>query len=789
MMRRRSHVAGTARPRRGGAGALALALALLLAALAPDSGAQEIEFHAPASARDDHAMGAMRDLAQRVLPVYQEKHPERYLGYLSALQLVAGDYAAADATRLSLAKRRAAPTAGPAPRAAVLYDIYVHARALEARDRVPFEAIFRQTYRDVVGRLSDQDAYAVTGLPPVTLPALEGALQAAFDQRRARAGIAMTEAVDLVWMYFTYDAYRRFGALLETLGAEDDRRRYITDERIVIRTPDGARLSAVLVRPRAAAQPRPALLEFTISVAARNLARECAAHGYVGVVAYTRGRGRTAGPVVPFEHDGADAEAVIAWIAQQPWSDGRVGMYGEGYSAFTAWAAARRAPPALKAIAGSDAMAPGISFPMEGSIFQNRAYRWLTRVTGPATPDAADPGDEARWQALYLNVYRNGDPSGDLDGLLGQPSPILHRWLDHPQYDAYWQAMIPYGEQFARIDMPVLSISGYFADAQVGALYYFRAHHQYDAHADHTLLVGPYDDGATQRESARDTPAGGPGPAADPAAAVPLRELRYQWFDHVLRGGARPALLQDRVNYEVAGADTWRHAASIPAMSNGTQRYYLNRAATGYAHLLSESRGSEAAFVRQTVDLADRRDAEALAPPRADGAAEAATSGAPGGAASSAALGGRNELVFISEPLAQALEVGGLFSGRLDFLINKRDVDLTIALYERLASGQTVRLFEPAFEFRASNAGDRSRRQLLRAGVRQQLEITSERLASRMLQAGSRLVLVLGVNKRADQEINLGTGRNVRDEYVEYAGAPLEIRWFGGSYIDLPVRR
>jgi hypothetical protein len=49
--------------------------------------------------------------------------------------------------------------------------------------------------------------------------------------------------------------------------------------------------------------------------------------------------------------------------------------------------------------------------------------------------------------------------------------------------------------------------------------------------------------------------------------------------------------------------------------------------------------------------------------------------------------------------------------------------------------------------------------------------------------------LVLGVNKRPDQEINLGTGRNVREEYVEYAGAPLEIRWYGGSYIEVPVRK
>ncbi len=73
--------------------------------------------------------------------------------------------------------------------------------------------------------------------------------------------------------------------------------------------------------------------------------------------------------------------------------------------------------------------------------------------------------------------------------------------------------------------------------------------------------------------------------------------------------------------------------------------------------------------------------------------------------------------------------------------------------------------------------------------MRQPLDLVSDRVTSRRLQAGSRLVMVLGVNKRPDQEVNLGTGRNVRDEYIEFAGPPLDIRWYGGSYIELPVRR
>jgi hypothetical protein len=73
--------------------------------------------------------------------------------------------------------------------------------------------------------------------------------------------------------------------------------------------------------------------------------------------------------------------------------------------------------------------------------------------------------------------------------------------------------------------------------------------------------------------------------------------------------------------------------------------------------------------------------------------------------------------------------------------------------------------------------------------VRQQLNFRSERLTSRKFQAGSRLVMVIGINKRADQQINYGTGADVSDESVADAAVPLKIRWYGSGYIDIPTRQ
>jgi putative CocE/NonD family hydrolase len=441
-------------------------------------------------------------------------------------------------------------------------------------------------------------------------------------------------------------------------------------------------------------------------------------------------------------------------------------MYGDGYSGFAAWAAAKRLPPALKAIAAADAMAPGVDFPMEGHVFRNAAYRWAVANTDgrEATGDAAD----AFWRMLDQTWYLSGKRYRDLDRLAGMPNRIFRRWLNHPSYDGYWQKMIPFRNQFARIDIPVLSMTGYYADGEVGTLYYFTQHDRYKPDADHTLLIGPYADGLTRS-----------GPSAllrgypvDSAALIDPKELRYQWFDHIFKGTAKPSLLKDRVNYEVMGANEWRHVPSLDAMANGSLRFYLDASASGGIPLLSRTRPSRTTVLRQTVNFADRSDAGGL--PRTDILGRD--------------LALQDAVAFVSEPLDQAIEISGLLSVHLDFKVNKMDMDLNLTLLEMLPGGDYLRLSDP-YEVRASYVRDRVRRHLLKPGKRQQMKFRSEQMTSRRLQAGSRIVLVLGINKRPDREINYGAGNDVSEESVADAGIPLNVHWYSGSSIEIPVRR
>ncbi|MEP6884025.1 MAG: CocE/NonD family hydrolase [Gammaproteobacteria bacterium] len=729
--------------------------------------AAQLEFHAPATLGDAATAAAMRDLAERLLPVYEEPDRDHYLANLSALQMAAGDFAAADVSRQSLRDRRRRLDAGRAVGPGAIRDIYAYARALEAENKVSFAEGFTRSFREVASRFNDHDAFAVAGWLEMPPSVFREALQTSLDQQRTRDTITQAQAVDLIWKYIDFDAYRKFAPLVSALIAEDDRKRYTAEEEVLIKTPQ-ASIAALIIRPKDSGTPLPTLLEFTI-YDSQNYAKECAAHGYVGVVAFARGVHGSSRQTVPYQHDGDDARAVIDWIAKQPWSDGRVGMYGEGYSGFASWAAAKRLPSALKAIATSGPTAPGIDFPMAGGIFQNSAYRWSSYVTNTNPSDADVYNDDAAWRLLDQKWYKSGRRYRDLGLLHGKPDPIFIRWLNHPSYDRYWQSMIPYRDQFAHIDIPVLTITGYYAGSEPGALHYFSQHHKYNPRADHTLLVGPYDDSVMQD-----------GPSAmlqsykvDPAALIDLRELRYQWFDHVFKSGPMPAPLKDRVNYEVMGANEWRHAGSLEGMARGSLRFYLDGGGAGDRHRLTQRKPARAAVLRRSVGLTDREDF-AWTPP-AD--------------FTSRNLAVHNALMFTSEPLSKAAEFDGLFLGKLDFTVNKMDMDLNITLYELLPSGDYIYLFNPTFGLRASYVADRVHRHLLKAGERQELNFKSERLTSRRLQPGSRLVMILGISKRPDREINYGTGGDVSEESIADGKIPIKVQWHNDSYIEIPVRK
>jgi putative CocE/NonD family hydrolase len=540
---------------------------------------------------------------------------------------------------------------------------------------------------------------------------------------------------------------------------------YIINDRVMIKTKYGITLSAVVVRKKGVKEKLPAaLFYFIYSNTNRSLmeAKYAADHGYIGVVADARGKRLSPDEPAPYEHEAQDVNAVIDWIISQQWSNGSVGMYGGSYSGFAQWAAAKHLHPALKTIVPYVAAIPGLGLPMENNVFLAANYQWAFYITNNKYTDDAVNNDNARWRKMRNNWWESGAAYNKIDSIDGTPNPWLQKWLSHPDYDAYWQSMVPYGQDFKHINIPVLSITGYYDDGQVSALEYLREHYKYNPSAEHYLIIGPYDHFGSQVGGVAKLR----GYQVDSVALINTREITFQWLDYILKGGKKPALIKDKINFEVMGANHWKHVPSLNKMEDHQIRFYLD--SVSGKKILSDQKPAKESFMVQRVDLSDRTTFYNDYYPEPIIKKEVDTT---------------NGLFFITKPFNQAVSVSGALQGELKAIINKKDMDVGLVLYEVTPAGEYFQL--SYYLGRASYASDMSKRKLLIPGKMENIPFYRSRVFSRQLQKGSKLLLVLNIDKNPFAQINYGTGKDVSKETVKDAGIPLEIKWSTGSFIEL----
>jgi uncharacterized protein len=129
--------------------------------------------------------------------------------------------------------------------------------------------------------------------------------------------------------------------------------------------------------------------------------------------------------------------------------------------------------------------------------------------------------------------------------------------------------------------------------------------------------------------------------------------------------------------------------------------------------------------------------------------------------------------------------INGLFTGNLKFITNKKDFDVSIDLIQVKPDGKIFSLSD--YVGRASYAKDKTKRQLLKPNVIEEIPISNSSFVSKKIEKGSKLVLIFGIKKNRYWQINYGTGKDVSDESIEDAKEPLEIKWYNDSYIEIPV--
>ncbi|SHM47928.1 CocE/NonD family hydrolase [Flavobacterium chilense] len=552
--------------------------------------------------------------------------------------------------------------------------------------------------------------------------------------------------------------------------AEDLKSVYNVQDSVMIKTRDGAFISAIVVRKKGVSIPKPVILQFTIYVSdqGRDIKslKAAADNDYVGVIAYTRGKRFSPGEILPYENEGNDAYDVIDWISKQEWCDGRVGMYGGSYNGFTQWAACKKMHPALKTIVPYVANRPGMGLPMENNVFINPNYEWSFFVGNNKYLDTVAGNDRQRFRKMQFKWWQSGVAYKKLDSIDGSPNRLFQRWIQHPSFDEYWQKMAPYQKDFAHINIPVLAIDGYYNDSQNSSLYYLRELHKYNPKADSYLIIGPYSHFGAQK--------GGTavlnGYKVDADALINTNKITYEWFDYIFKNKPKPEILKDRINYQVMGANEWRSAPSLEKMNNGFLTFYLSNTKSGNFYSLNNKKPAKKGYLPQEVDFADRVNSNNYYYPDPIINEQVDTT---------------NGYVFISDPIKEPLLVNGSFLGEIKASINKKDMDIGVTLYEVMPDGTYFHL--AYFIGRASYSKDITKRNLLKPNTIESIPFSNTHLISKQLSKGSRLLITLNVNKNPFSELNYGTGKIVTEESIKDAKEPLRIKWYNDSFVKIPI--
>ncbi|KAA9009342.1 CocE/NonD family hydrolase [Histidinibacterium aquaticum] len=286
-------------------------------------------------------------------------------------------------------------------------------------------------------------------------------------------------------------------------------------EHVEIAMPDGTRLAARIWMPvDAEDHPVPAIFEYipyrkNDKTLERDHARApwLAARGYAYVRVDLRGTGESEG-VMTDEYteielqDGCDT---IAWIADQSWCDGGVGIVGISWGGFNGLQIAALRPPALKAVvticSTDDRYADDIHY-MGGTLLCDQ-LSWASVMFGINTlpPDPAHVGN--RWRELW-------------EKRLDESGLWLETWMSHQTRDEFWQ----HGsvcEDFSDIEVPVYAVSGW-ADGYCRSVFRLVENLKGPAKG----IVGPW--------SHRYPHLGEPGPAID------WLTEETRWWDQWLKG-------------------------------------------------------------------------------------------------------------------------------------------------------------------------------------------------------------------------------------------------------------
>ena len=372
-----------------------------------------------------------------------------------------------------------------------------------------------------------------------------------------------------------------------------DRIRFLIDQRVPMR--DGVNLSVDVFLP-CGDGPFPAILSRSPYESSSQSGLEkgvwWAERDYVFVSADCRGRYESEGEFYPHHPDIRDGFDTVEWIAEQPWSNGKVGTAGGSYGGAVQWELAREGPPHLTA------MAPHVYGDNRYSNvhYVGGALQLLLTLMAGVTFTTNTPVSN------FGPIFDNGRvlrhlPLIDLDlETIGKKILWYRDWLTHPTYDDYWNE-IDASDKYDRIEVPVFMRCGWFDAYPPGMFRLWQGMRQHGktelARNNTKILMGPWSHGDPTGTRVGDLDVG-------PSSLIYTADEDKRWFDYWLKGIENGVMDEPPIKIFVMGANEWRLENEWPLARTEFTPYYLHsdsgaNSLSGDGRLSPEKPGEEPA--------------------------------------------------------------------------------------------------------------------------------------------------------------------------------------------------
>lgn len=510
---------------------------------------------------------------------------------------------------------------------------------------------------------------------------------------------------------------------------------------VMVKARDGVALATDLYLPSSPG-PYPAVLSRTPYLksqpAIQKIVEGWNAQGYALVVQDCRGRGDSDGRFVPYRNEGPDGHDAIEWIASQDWCDGRVATIGGSYGGRIQWFTALQHPPHLRAmivlVAPSD---PFVEAPTIGNFLMQIC--WLRIVDGRVTQNL----DTTDWMSVYGHL-----PLESMDEAAGFHSEHWREDLRHTSLDPYWEPLC-YQTRFEEIDLPVLHVSGWYDDEQIGTPLNFarlaESAATEEARRGQRLLMGPWGHAVNTVSKLGEVDFG-------PASLIDLVGYQARWLDGVL-GRPQPDSADHPVRMFVMGTNVWRDEMEWPLARTNWTSYHLHSGGS------AGSRFGDGRLSLETSGGDEAPDVYLYDPARPVPFLTEAESNQVGGPDDYSAVEHRADvLCYTTEILSEDVEVTGPVHLELYASSSAADTDFTGKLLDVHPNGFCQRLCDGIV--RASHRAGADRNDALTPDVVYKFEIDLWN-TSQVFKVGHRIRLEVSSSAFPKFDRNLNTGEPV----------------------------